>query len=468
MTAKPKPFNLLRWFALLSLITIAVGAVGMATILSHFLAEEVLRRDAVLTGQFIASAAENESDLFGLPRRSGLAEVMGGVATAQSLGVSEESVALALDDFYGHIQLLPDVLLANIYSRDQKIVWSHNRAAVGARSGPNQELDQAFRSRILVAHGFIGRHHHTQSQFLLGEPERYYVENYIPLYDSRGNAVAVVEIYKEPAGLFTTIRRGQILVWISSLLAGALIYLTLFWVVRRAAFLIHSQQQQIVESEMLVVMGEMAQAVAHGIRNPLATIRTSAELALEGDQPLAQKSARDIIHQVDRLSYWIRDLLVFSRPPDAEAEEVDMAAIIREAVTGFGTRFERTGINPVLQEPPLELPKVLGNRALFMQAFNSIIANAIEAMPRGGTLTISSEVDPVRGRVRVSVADTGVGMTEKQLSQAFKPFQTSKARGLGVGLALVKRIIERYGGTVALESRENQGTRIDLVLNPAT
>jgi signal transduction histidine kinase len=103
-----------------------------------------------------------------------------------------------------------------------------------------------------------------------------------------------------------------------------------------------------------------------------------------------------------------------------------------------------------------------------MQAFNSIIANAIEAMPRGGTLTISSEVDPARGRVRVSVADTGVGMTEKQLSQAFKPFQTSKARGLGVGLALVKRIIERYGGTVALESRENEGTRIDLVLNPAT
>ncbi|HEX6828761.1 MAG TPA: hypothetical protein VF104_07260, partial [Burkholderiales bacterium] len=280
MTAKPKPFNLLRWFAVLSLITIAVGAVGMATILSHFLAEEVLRRDAMLTGQFISSVAENESDLFGFPRRSGLAELMGGAATAASLGITQDAAGRALDEFFGHIRLLPDVLLANVYARDQRIVWSHNRAAVGARPIPNEELDLAFRSRILVAHGFIGRHHHTQSQFLLGEPERYYVENYIPLYDSRGNAVLVVEIYKEPSGLFATIRRGQILVWISSLLGGALMYLTLFWVVRRGATLIRSQQQQIVESEMLVVMGEMAQAVAHGIRNPLATIRTSAELAL--------------------------------------------------------------------------------------------------------------------------------------------------------------------------------------------
>jgi two-component system sensor histidine kinase HydH len=467
MTAKPKPFNLLRWFALLSLITIAVGAIGMATILSHFLAEEVLRRDAMLTSQFIASAAENESDFFGFPRRSGLAEILGGTADAQSLGLTEESVERALTDFYGHIRLLPDVLLANVYARDKAIVWSHNRSVVGARPGPNQELEQAFQSRILVAHGFIGRHHHTQGQFLLGEPERYYVENYIPLYDSRGSAVAVVEIYKEPSGLFAAIRRGQVLVWISSLLAGALIYLTLFWVVRRAASLIRSQQQQIVESEMLVVMGEMAQAVAHGIRNPLATIRTSAELALEGDQQLARKGVQDIIKQVDRLSYWIRDLLVFSRPPEGEAEQVDMAAIIHDAMNGFTTRFERGGINPVLREPPVELPKVFGNRALFLQAFNSIIANAIEAMPQGGTLTISSEVDPARGWVRVSVADTGVGMNEKQMALAFKPFQTSKARGLGVGLALVKRIIERYGGTVALESRENQGTRIDLVLNPA-
>ncbi|HET9700292.1 MAG TPA: ATP-binding protein [Burkholderiales bacterium] len=467
MTAKPRPFNLLRWFALLSLITIAVGAIGMATILSHFLAEEVLRRDAMLTSQFIASAAENESDFFGFSRRTGLAEVLGGTADHQALGVPADSVERALEDFYGHIRLLPDVLLANIYARDQTVVWSHNRSAIGTRHVRADELEQAFRSRILVAHGFIGRHHHTQGQFLLGEPERYYVENYIPLYDSHGNAVAVVEIYKEPSGLFSTIRRGQMLVWISSLLGGALMYLTLFWVVRRASSLIDSQQKQIVESEMLVVMGEMAQAVAHGIRNPLATIRTSAELALDGDAQLARKGAQDIINQVDRLSYWIRDLLVFSRPPEGEAEQVDMAAIIREAVNGFTTRFERGGIQPVVNEPPVGLPKVFGNRALFMQAFNSLIANAIEAMPQGGTLTISSEVDPARGRVLVRVTDTGVGMSEKQLAQAFKPFVTTKTRGLGVGLALVKRIIERYGGTVALESRENQGTRIDLVLNPA-
>jgi signal transduction histidine kinase len=467
MVARPKAFNLLRWFAVLSLITIAVGAIGMATILSHFLAEEVLRRDALLTSQFISSVAENENEQLRISRGSGLAELIGGAATPQTFGMSREAADHAMQEFFGHMRLLPDVLTATIYDRDRRIVWSHSLGTVGRHPGPSDELEQAFQSRVLVAHGFIGRQHHTQGQFLLGEPDHYYVENYVPLYDSAGNTVSVVEIYKEPSGLFATIRRGQILVWVSSLLTGALIYLTLFWVVRRAAELIRSQQRQIVESEMLVVMGEMAGAVAHGIRNPLATIRSSAELTLEGDEQITRKCANDIIQQVDRLSYWVRDLLVFSRPPEGETEGVDMAAIIRESIQAFNTRFERSAITPRLDEP-LELPKVVGNRALFVQAFNSIISNAIEAMPKGGTLTISAEVNPAQQLVRVSVADTGMGMTEKQLAQAFKPFYTSKSRGLGVGLALVKRIIERYGGSISLESRENQGTRVDLKLNPVS
>lgn len=467
MAAKPKPFNLIRWFAVLSLITIAVGAIGMATILSHFLAEEVLRRDAMLTSQFIVSVAENESRHFGMPRASAIAELVAGTVGADLLGLPESVVRSAKDEFFGHIRILPDVLLANVYARDRSIVWSHNPGSIGSRHGHHEELEQAFQSRVLVAHGFIGQHRHTQSQFLLGQPDRYYVENYVPLYDAYGNAVSVVEIYKEPSGLFSTIRRGQTLVWVGSLLTGVLIYIALFWLVRRGESLIRSQQQQLVDSEMLVMMGEMAQAVAHGIRNPLATIRSSAELALEGDEQLARKTANDIIQQVDRLSYWVRDLLVFSRPPDGVPEEVDMVAIIRETLRGFVSRFERARITAEWNEPPVELPRVIGNRALFVQAFNSIIANAVEAMPKGGTLSVSTELDTARRKLRVTVADCGVGMTEKQLSMAFKPFQTTKTRGLGVGLALVKRIIERYGGSIFLESRENQGTRVNMIFNPA-
>jgi len=467
MTGTPKPFNLIRWFAVLSLITIVIGAVSMATILSHFLAEEVLRRDAMLTSQFIVSVAENESSHFGLPRPSSVAELVAGTVGADLLGIDDQVVTKAKNEFFGHIRILPDVLLANVYARDRTIVWSHNPSAIGSRPGPHDELEQAFQSRILVAHGFIGRHRHTQSQFLLGQPDHYYVENYVPLYDSYGNAVSVVEIYKEPSGLFATIRRGQVLVWVGSLLTGLLIYLALFWLVRRGSVLINNQQQQLVDSEMLVMMGEMAQAVAHGIRNPLAAIRSSAELALEGDEQLARKGANDIIQQVDRLSYWVRDLLVFSRPPDGVAEQVDMAAIIRDTLRNFAPRFERAGITPQWSEPATELPKVIGNQALFVQAFNSIIANAVEAMPKGGSLSISTELDTARRRLRVSVSDSGVGMTEKQLSMVFKPFHTTKTRGLGVGLALVKRIIERYGGSIFLESKENQGTRVHMIFNPA-
>ena len=105
---------------------------------------------------------------------------------------------------------------------------------------------------------------------------------------------------------------------------------------------------------------------------------------------------------------------------------------------------------------------MVGNRSLLLQAFNSIIANAMEVMPHGGKLTVQHKLETAQGRVKLSIADTGQGMSEKQLEQAFKPFHTTKPRGLGIGLTLVKRTLERYRGSVQITSRENAGTRVEL------
>lgn len=222
------------------------------------------------------------------------------------------------------------------------------------------------------------------------------------------------------------------------------------------------EEKSRAETEALVVIGEMALSVAHSIRNPLANIRSSAELIFDEVNADSKSHVQNIIDQADRLSYWVRDLLVFSRLPDAGAENVDMVAVLRESISNFAGRFSKAGIAVDWIDADVGVPPVMGNRSLLLQAFNSIIANAVEVMPNGGKLTVKHQLEVPQGRVKLSIADTGHGMSEKQLELAFKPFHTTKPRGLGIGLTLVKRTLERYRGSVQITSRENAGTRVEL------
>lgn len=460
MLSPASSFNLTRWFAALSFITITAVSVTLALIFSHFLTREILDRDAILTAQFIHALADTESEHSGLGSTASLGELIDSRFDASRVRISPEELEHMRGEFFDHISNLPDVLLANIFAPDRRIIWSSNPVLIGRQVSNNPELEEALRARVVVARGHTDASHDREEQAFLGEPEEFFVENYIPLYNTRGEVASVVEVYKEPKSLIRSIRKGHLLVWTSTVIGAFACYLALFWIVRRAAALIEHQQQRIVESETLVVIGEMSSAVAHSIRNPLASIRSSAELGLEGDSESVNKNLRDIISQADRIGRWIRDLLVFSRPLASETEPVTLDRLVRDSVASFETQVEKAKIQVDTSGLEAGLPPVHGNQALFAQVINSILSNAVEAMSGGGSLRLKTE--PVPGGVVLLVADSGGGMTPRQLEQVFKPFYTTKRNGLGLGLALVKRIMERFGGSVSIASREREGTEVRL------
>lgn len=269
----------------------------------------------------------------------------------------------------------------------------------------------------------------------------------------------MVEIYKEPKDLISRIERGLALIWLATALGGGLIYLGLYWIVRRAAILLAQQQKQLITNETFVALGEMSSAVAHSLRNPLATIRSSAELALEFDNGPAHKNIHDIIGQVDRMSKWVRELLQSLRPLNDDPEPVNLVAAIHDSLTAFEQQIAKAKVQVVFN--PRQTPMVLSQQVQLTQILNSLMANALEAMDKGGTLTVTLEPTDARGMC-VVVSDTGKGMSEEQRKMAFRPFFTTKQGGLGVGLVLVKRIMERFGGAVALGSREGEGTCVRL------
>ena len=282
----------------------------------------------------------------------------------------------------------------------------------------------------------------------------------------KSKVIAMVEIYKEPTDLVERIQRGFTAIWVATLLGGAVIYLGLFWIVRRAAMLLQSQQKQLVTNETFVALGEMSSAVAHSLRNPLATIRSSAELAQEIASQPAQKNIGDIISQVDRMSRWVRELLVSLAADERRPRNRRPGAGHRrhpERLRPADQAFERRGA----LHAPARCPPVVSQQVLLTQILNSLFANALEAMPKGGVLSIEIET-PAPGQVCMILNDTGKGMTKQQQQMVFKPFFTTKQGGLGVGLALVKRIMERFEGSVELTSQEQEGTRVCLNFKVAT
>jgi two-component system sensor histidine kinase HydH len=175
-----------------------------------------------------------------------------------------------------------------------------------------------------------------------------------------------------------------------------------------------------------------------------------------------RKNANDIIVQIDRLGKWVRDLLAFSRPLSGENQRIDLVALVEGCLVNFTTQLEKGRVACEFVRPPSALPAVIGERALATQALANVISNAIEAMPQGGSLRLEIQPAVKQKGVAVVVSDTGPGMSSAQIGLVFKPYYTTKRHGLGLGMALVKRIMERFGGGIAMESREGEGTRVKL------
>ncbi|MOA07586.1 hypothetical protein D3C78_1272910 [compost metagenome] len=215
MASGPQPFNLLRWFSLVSFAVIAVVAIGLAIGDSRYAVTESLERDALLTAHFIQALTEGEIRHAKFGEGVTMGEFLAFRENGEQLGVEPMNLARVRREFFDHITTLPDVLQANVFALDRTIVWSTILELIGRRLLGREELEEVFRTRQHVAHAHTqvegGR---TEEQFI-SNPEGLYFENYIPLKDHAGNVVSVVEIYKVPADLIERMDRAYVLLWVA-------------------------------------------------------------------------------------------------------------------------------------------------------------------------------------------------------------------------------------------------------------
>ncbi len=460
-------FNLLRWFSRLGLISIGLIGALLAVILSHFMQREILNRDAELTSQFVASIVDAKISHAGIAPGVSLGQILDDRTDLTKLGVEPAVARDVRVQFHEHLRFLKDVLLTEVIAPDHTVVWSSNRTLTGTKEPSSDSLDMTFATHGVATMHAIGSTPSERESLFLRQPERVYVETLVPLSDRRNSVAMVVKLYTEPSGLVRTIHFGYLLIWTCVALSALLLYLALLWGIRRADALLQAQRERLVEMEALCVIGEMSAAVAHGIRNPLACIRSSAELSMDGDLASARRNSANIIIQIDRLGKWIRDLLVFSRPLSGENQKLDLALLAEETLHCFSTQLDQKRVACEFVRPPADLPFVVGNFALASQTLAILVSNAIEAMPGGGLLRLEIHTTDLPSSVRLDVVDQGAGMSPAELDLVFKPYYTTKHSGLGLGMALAKRIMDRFGGAIHLQSRKDVGTRASLFFKVA-
>lgn len=221
-------------------------------------------------------------------------------------------------------------------------------------------------------------------------------------------------------------------------------------------------QASLVEAERLAAVGELAATLAHGIRNPLAGIRMAAQVAQDdpADSATVGESLADIVSETERLEMRVRGLLDITRPANDRPETTDLGSLVR----GFAAEVAAR-IPPAMQvetHVAADVPAVRIDPPRLREVLDVLVNNAVEALGGSGSLTI--DVTPQPRGAAITVRDDGPGIPAEVVGRIFDLFFTTKSSGTGVGLAMAKRLIERQGGTLQVESEPGRGTTFTIEL----
>ncbi len=224
-------------------------------------------------------------------------------------------------------------------------------------------------------------------------------------------------------------------------------------------------EEQLLAAAKLATVGEIAAGVAHEIRNPLGSIVTAVRLLTSGKQKGAEarKSLEEVVRkETARVTKILEDFLVFARPRETPREEVNLNVLVREVLAILEHDEDQSKGIAIERKLAPDLPRVVGSPPQMKQVIWNLVLNAVQAMRGKGTLTISTSSEG--DRVRLDVADTGVGIAREKLDRIFELFYTDKKHGTGLGLPIARRIADAHGGEVAVESVLGKGSRFTVFL----
>ena len=222
-------------------------------------------------------------------------------------------------------------------------------------------------------------------------------------------------------------------------------------------------QEQLLQSEKLAAMGRLTSQIAHELNNPLYGIMNTLELLKTEISPQSKrrKVLEMALSETVRLSELLRKMLSFSKPDEEEKQAVDVNTVLDEILLLHEKQLQENDIK-IKTDFALTLPKITASKNQLRQVFLNLVANARDAMPKGGTLSVKTSADPEN--IAIELTDTGVGIKEEYLKKIFDSFFTTKdsIKGVGLGLSVCYGFIKDHGGDILVQSKLGEGTTFTI------
>ena len=221
-------------------------------------------------------------------------------------------------------------------------------------------------------------------------------------------------------------------------------------------------EESLKETARVTALAETASIFAHEVANPLNGISTILQMLLRGQEitdAQSREMLQDALNEIGRLGGLLQEFRTFARPETIVSEPLQLSSLVAEILSTEAHEYLARGIQ-VEQEFGPDVPTIKGDRQKLNQVLLNLFKNAVEAMPKGGTLKIS--VSRNRNQVLINIGDTGTGIP--QGTKIFDPFTTTKATGTGLGLPIAKKIVSAHGGSVTYRSQSGQGTVVTVSL----
>ena len=430
----------------LSLFLAVFGAVLLAVLLGN-----QLGRPLLMLARGVSEVASG--DLSPKPTLQGSDE-LDGLTRAFALMTQQLSDARAALDktmmqvhtSRANLQTILDNLTAGvIVLDDQGIIQSSNPGATRILRVPLA----AWEGRALAdIEGMAAFAQHVTQEFdsFLGERSQHGLDHWQQSFELHATALnPALQIVDDSQQHITLLARGAVLP-------------------NQARLVVFDDISEIVSAQRAQAWGEVARRLAHEIKNPLTPIQLSAErlaLKLDGkvaepEQAVLNKSVKTIVDQVDAMKRLVNEFRDYARLPVAELSPLDLNALVKDILQLYG---EENATVPVQYALDPACPAIQGDAQQLRQVVHNLLQNAQDACE--GQLqpevSLSTQWVPETGRVRLVVRDNGPGFPAKILKRAFEPYVTTKARGTGLGLAVVKKIADEHGARIDLKNRELDG-----------
>ncbi|MGD9329743.1 MAG: ATP-binding protein [Desulfobacterales bacterium] len=457
-----KPFRLVKYFTMISLIVLFAGAIILSAVNIHWARQMQIEKSEDYALLLIKNLNHQIFLQFIIPTILKRGNIH--LRESDQFELMDKVVRSTLHSF--------NVDMVNIYDLNNTISYSLDRDVVGKKNAGGTYYQEALggqrRTSLEQRGNFL--------QLFFGIPDESKIITYAPLRAEKplsrvaGPVLGVVELVQDISSEYHAIYRVQIRVILTSTAVMLTLFLILLLVVRRGEDIIHKRaierlklEEQLTRAKHLSNLGEMTASISHEIRNPLGIIKSSAELLKKKIQPLdpANPMPGIIVEEASRLNGIITDFLNFARPQQPHLQPGQIEPVIEKTLRHLASEIEERRI-VVHKRVEEAVGLAMIDADMLHQALLNLLLNAMQSIDADGSLDIAlTEQD---SQIKLNIHDSGPGIDEAFLEKIWDPFFTNKQKGTGLGLGIVKQIIEAHDGHITIANATTRGTIVEISL----